>query len=291
MGNTGHVKTAYERKRNFLRGLIIVYVSLLFGALFWLSGYRCSVVLSGSMEPLLKVNDLVIIRDTSEVKAGDIIVYRQDGEQIIHRLVTVDGDTLTTKGDANTIADDPIDISAVQGKLVSFVPAVGGVVRAVKAPIDAVAAKLKIGIETSDSANVAAWVVDVQKAENTATDLTLSDPGTVSYSFTVKNYSGGSGTAQTVSEVKMRYKIEVKLPQTSSSIKLKLKLKRDGKEVSEEEVSSGGSCTFTNDSFVFAAAKKEAHAYTLEITGEADQMKNKTVLDPIQINVEAVQVK
>jgi signal peptidase len=97
-------------------------------------GYGASVVLSGSMEPVLSVNDLVILKETQEVQPGDVVVYESGGELIIHRVQTVDGDTITTKGDANNVADEPFDVSNVRGKMVAVFPVVGGLARILKTP-------------------------------------------------------------------------------------------------------------------------------------------------------------
>jgi signal peptidase len=97
-------------------------------------GYGVSVVLSGSMEPNLSVNDLVIIKETQDVNVGDVIVYERNGELIIHRVLSVDGETIITQGDANNIADEPFDVSSVRGKMIASFPAVGGLVRILKTP-------------------------------------------------------------------------------------------------------------------------------------------------------------
>jgi signal peptidase len=102
-------------------------------------GYGASVVLSGSMEPALSVNDLVILKETQDVQKGDVIVYESGSELIIHRVQDVDGDTITTKGDANSIADEPFDRSFVRGKMIAAFPAVGALVRLLKTPAGTIA--------------------------------------------------------------------------------------------------------------------------------------------------------
>jgi signal peptidase len=97
-------------------------------------GYGMSVVLSGSMDPALKVNDLVFIRETKEISPGNIIVYERDGELIIHRVIYVDGSTVITQGDANNAADEPFDISMVKGKMIGYIPGIGAIVRWIKTP-------------------------------------------------------------------------------------------------------------------------------------------------------------
>jgi hypothetical protein len=96
----------------------------------------------------------------------------------------------------------------------------------------------------------------------------------------------------------MTYNISVVLPETDGSVTLTANLKKDGKYLYSEwkKISTGQNCTesdrtctFTNDNFTFDAATAGEHTYTLELKGDADQMNSKTVLNDIQIKVEAVQ--
>lgn len=136
-----------------LHGLLLVLVSLLLGwnLYCWNAerllnnsmpmpfGYGVSVVLSGSMEPTLSVDDLVLIRQTQDVQVGDVIVYQRSGELIIHRVIEADGDTLVTQGDANNAADEPISRDSVKGCMVGSVPYLGMLVRALRSPVGIIA--------------------------------------------------------------------------------------------------------------------------------------------------------
>ena len=94
-----------------------------------------SVVLSGSMEPTLHVNDMVVVSRQDSYAVGDIIVYQDGRSLVIHRVVSVSGDMLTTQGDANDIPDAPIPLSAVKGKAITQIPLLGSVLRFLKSPI------------------------------------------------------------------------------------------------------------------------------------------------------------
>lgn len=98
-------------------------------------GVGVAVVLSGSMEPSLSVDDCVVIVKTQDVGVGDVIVYQAGYSLVIHEVIHVDGDTITTKGSANNTADDPISRDAVKGKLLFAIPKLGVVVDIVKNPI------------------------------------------------------------------------------------------------------------------------------------------------------------
>jgi signal peptidase len=97
-------------------------------------GYGMAVVLSNSMEPALVLDDLVVIKRTQTITAGDIIVYQSGDGMVIHRVVGYDGQTVTTQGDANNVADPPFDISAVKGKMVVRIPFIGRIVYILKTP-------------------------------------------------------------------------------------------------------------------------------------------------------------
>lgn len=71
------------------------------------SRYTCSQVLSDSMAPALRVNDYIIIdTEATEFKVGDIIVYEPtSGVVCNHRIIAIDGDDYTIKGDNNALED------------------------------------------------------------------------------------------------------------------------------------------------------------------------------------------
>ena len=98
-------------------------------------GYGMSVVLSGSMESRLSVDDLVIIKATDNYKVNDIVLFQDGNSLVIHRIIEIDGDTVTTKGDANNVADEPINKSQIKGVLVYDIAGFGAVVNILKQPV------------------------------------------------------------------------------------------------------------------------------------------------------------
>lgn len=95
-------------------------------------GWGTAVVMSGSMEPTLSVNDLVVVRTAEDYAIGDIVVYESGRSLVIHRVVDIQDETVTLKGDANNVADDPISEIYLKGRLVLALPHVGGLMRIVK---------------------------------------------------------------------------------------------------------------------------------------------------------------
>lgn len=98
-------------------------------------GWGISVVLSGSMEPTLSVNDLVIVHEQSDYEVGDIVVYQDGNMLVIHEIISMDGDKVITKGEANNVADDPISASDIKGKATIHIPFIGALIRFLKTPV------------------------------------------------------------------------------------------------------------------------------------------------------------
>lgn len=98
-------------------------------------GIGASVVLSGSMEPALSVGDLLIVREQENYEVGSIVVYQSGTMPVVHRIVEISGDEVTTRGDANNAADRPIPMSAVKGEVFAVIPWVGNLIWALKSPI------------------------------------------------------------------------------------------------------------------------------------------------------------
>lgn len=98
-------------------------------------GYGMANVLSGSMEPTFSKGSLLIVKETKDVRQGDIIVYQSGSELIVHRVVKVDQNQITTQGDANNIADPTFDRSQIKGTVILWIPVLGSVVNTLKTPV------------------------------------------------------------------------------------------------------------------------------------------------------------
>ena len=97
-------------------------------------GYGAAVVMSGSMEPALKVDDLTIVKKTNDLDVGDVVVYEADGFLIVHRIMEISGETVVTKGDANNAKDPPVHVSQIKGVVVRRLPRIGRIFSAVRTP-------------------------------------------------------------------------------------------------------------------------------------------------------------
>lgn len=98
-------------------------------------GIGTAVVLSGSMEPTLSVDDLIIVKQQDDYKVDDIVVYQSGGMLVVHRIISIQDNMVVTQGDANNTADAEMEISLIKGKMVGQVKNVGSLVRLMKSPL------------------------------------------------------------------------------------------------------------------------------------------------------------
>lgn len=88
-----------------------------------IGGYGGAIVLTGSMEPNLPTNSVIIINDTDDLKEGDIITYIDKTDRsITHRIVEIGDEFIVTQGDANRISDPKITYDQVVGKVIYHFP-------------------------------------------------------------------------------------------------------------------------------------------------------------------------
>ena len=108
-----------------------VYVGIVIGILWGVPNllsktlgteYPIAAITSGSMWPVLKQNYIVLIKAVPKetLAVGDIVVWQNERGFTIHRIITLNTDTLVTKGDANFTSDDPIAYSDIVGRTVMF---------------------------------------------------------------------------------------------------------------------------------------------------------------------------
>lgn len=98
-------------------------------------GVGAAVVLSGSMEPELSTGDLLIVAEREDYVVGDVIVFQDGRMSVTHRIVSISGNEVITRGDANNTDDDPITLEQIKGEVVFSIPLVGYLVNMIKTPI------------------------------------------------------------------------------------------------------------------------------------------------------------
>lgn len=131
-----------------LRTVFLIFVSLVLGiniytwnaksltgnALPMPFGYGAAVVLSGSMEPAIMTDELIIVKAQDSYCLNDIVVFQTGRIMVVHRIVAMDGDTVTTQGDANNTTDAPLPVEQIKGKVIGHIPHVGKIARLIKTP-------------------------------------------------------------------------------------------------------------------------------------------------------------
>lgn len=137
-----------KKIKGALRTALLVVVSLILGVNLYLwnaqslngnalpmpFGYGAAVVLTGSMEPTIMVDDLILVREQEEYEVDDVVVYQSGSMLVVHRVVDISDGVVTTKGDANNAADEPVRLELIKGEVFGTVPGVGGLVRLMKTP-------------------------------------------------------------------------------------------------------------------------------------------------------------
>ena len=72
---------------------------------FELFGYSIFNVATGSMEPTISQNDVILVKKQDNYKLNDIITFKKDKDFITHRIIKINDTYITTKGDANNAID------------------------------------------------------------------------------------------------------------------------------------------------------------------------------------------
>ena len=102
-------------------------------------GFGVGVVMSGSMEPELSIDDLIFVVKDESIELDDVVVYQSKGTLVVHKVVGIDGDQITTRGTANNTDDDPISIKDVKGRVAFSIGGIGKIIEIIKAPFVTVA--------------------------------------------------------------------------------------------------------------------------------------------------------
>lgn len=102
--------------------VIIIKLSMLISGknYFLINGYSIFCVATGSMEPTISQNDIIIVKKSDTYNVNDIITFIKGDEFITHRIVSVNDETVTTKGDANNAVDVAIGKDKIIGKVVKI---------------------------------------------------------------------------------------------------------------------------------------------------------------------------
>ena len=113
----------------------------------------------GSMEPELKVGDIVLVKEVNEeeLKKDDIISFRQGQSVVTHRIIELNENEkkYKTKGDNNNVEDrEEITYAQVEGKVVGRIPFLGKISGLLQGKITIIVIALMVYIYFSHASKV-----------------------------------------------------------------------------------------------------------------------------------------
>ncbi len=114
---------------------LILLINLIAAFNIPIFGIKIFKVASGSMEPTLLVNNLILVKESSKYNIGDIVTYKYDDSYITHRIVSIDNEEIITKGDANNTEDNPITKDQITGIYIGKVKYLGKIIKFINRPI------------------------------------------------------------------------------------------------------------------------------------------------------------
>lgn len=125
-----------ESKKDYIGWLVTTVISI---SMVWFSvglfPIYPSVIVTGSMKPMIKPGDMVLYKklsdaDKQQLKQGDIVQFKRKDIWISHRIMDIniseDKRLFTTKGDNNSIEDPQVVMAEdIKGIYISMVPKIG----------------------------------------------------------------------------------------------------------------------------------------------------------------------
>ena len=146
------MKVNKKKVQGILRIILLVVISCVFGfgIYRWNAqsltgnvmpmpfGVGVGVVMSGSMEPELSVDDVIFVVASDEYEADDVVVFQQKNILVVHKIIEINGDEVVTQGTANNTPDEPMKTSVIKGKVLFHIDGLGGVVTWLKSPFGTV---------------------------------------------------------------------------------------------------------------------------------------------------------
>lgn len=102
-----------------------------------INGYALLEVVSGSMEPTIKIGDLIVINTNEKsYKKNDIITFcDNEGNFVTHRIISINNKSMITKGDNNEVEDEAISTKNIIGKYVFKISGMGKLLSSLRNPL------------------------------------------------------------------------------------------------------------------------------------------------------------
>ena len=123
--------------------MVVIGGLLIFSMVPIEGNFQIKIVLSGSMEPDIKVGSVVIVKPVDRYEVGDVVTFGRDDRDNVpttHRIIDVhivEGETrFVTKGDANDDRDGrELTESDIVGKVLFDIPYLGFILDMAKKPL------------------------------------------------------------------------------------------------------------------------------------------------------------
>lgn len=107
---------------------IVALIVAVFAFVYFFPDYAIYSVRTESMNPAIKMGDMIVTGPlnglfSGELQPGEVVTYMRNEDLITHRVVSVDGNTLLTKGDAMEESDPwTVAMSDVSGAYLFKIP-------------------------------------------------------------------------------------------------------------------------------------------------------------------------
>ncbi|MFA5789346.1 MAG: signal peptidase I [Candidatus Gracilibacteria bacterium] len=126
----------------FITAIALIAILLLVSVFPITGNFKVLTVLSGSMEPSIRVGSIVVVKPASEYKVGDVITFGKISKTqtpTTHRISEIKNpgatQTFVTKGDTNNAVDArEVRQSEIVGKVLFSAPYLGYAISTAKKP-------------------------------------------------------------------------------------------------------------------------------------------------------------
>ena len=125
--------------------IVILIVSIVISILEYKDGkdflinspYALLRISGGSMEPELHDGDAVLVSNAKfdSLRIGDVIVFSNSDELIVHKITKIDEGYVITQGTANKDPDEPVREKDYKARVVCRIPLLGKIWRMYSTPV------------------------------------------------------------------------------------------------------------------------------------------------------------
>lgn len=108
-----------------LLGSVLIFTAVFIGYLFFTGQVMLYYVVTGSMEPSIPVDSLVVAVQDKTISAGDVAVYRLGESMLLHRVKEVLPQAAVFSADADPGYEELVELDRVVGRVMLAIPLLG----------------------------------------------------------------------------------------------------------------------------------------------------------------------